>query len=134
MPPNPSNRRGAGVTVLVLDDDAAILRTISRTLSLHAYEVLQAQTVHAALRIMEEHPDPIHVILCDLVLPSLGGREAANALLARRPDARVLYMSGYSNRDRRAVQLGDEAFLGKPFEISELLGAIEALLDERTEE
>lgn len=132
MPSGTSEPSAAGPTVMVLDDDPAILRTIARTLRLYDYRVLEAQSLSAALAVLDQHPEPIDVLLCDLVLPGLGGREAANTLLARRPDTRVMYMSGYSSHDsfRRELEVEGEAFLGKPFEIHELLDAIQGLLSD----
>ncbi len=70
--------------------------------------------------------------MCDLVLPGLGGREAANTLLARRPDMKILYMSGYSTHDshRRDLKAAGEAFLGKPFEVDALVAAVDELLSD----
>lgn len=131
MPSAPSRPSDPGPTVLVLDDDPAILRTIARTLNLYDYQVFTAPTLAEALDVVERHEGSIDLILCDLVLQGLGGREAGNTLLARRPDARIIYMSGYSSHDsfRRELELEGEAFLGKPFEIHELLDAIQRELD-----
>ena len=84
----------------------------------------------SAREVVDNHEGPIHVILCDLVLPGLGGREAANTLVARHPEARVLYFSGYSTHDsfRQELESAGQPFLSKPFQVPELLAALEAVL------
>ncbi len=121
---------GEGRTILVLDDDESIRASVRKILKLYDFEVLEAANAHEALEILESFPDPIHLVLCDLVLPGLGGREAANTLLARRPGLRVLYTSGYSTPGsfRRQLEADGEPFLGKPFEVPELLEAIQQAL------
>lgn len=117
-------------TVLILDDDESIRSTIRKILDLHDYQVLEAGYAHEALQILDSHDGPVDAILCDLVLPGLGGREAANNFLARRPDAKILFMSAYSSAGsfRREIIEGGEPFLAKPFEVSELIKAVEDLL------
>lgn len=119
-------------TILVLDDEEPIRRNVKRALELYGYQVLQAADAHAALGILSDHDGDIDLILCDLVLPGLGGREAANTMMARRPDAKIVFMSGYSSHasGRRDVLQAGEPFLGKPFEIQELVEMVERVLSE----
>lgn len=126
-PAPPSARRA---TVLVLDDDESIRSTVRRILELYDYEVLEAEDGTSAREVVDTHDGRIDVILCDLVLPGLGGREAANTLVARRPEARVLYFSGFSTHDsfRQELEQAGVPFLSKPFQVPELLEAVEALL------
>ncbi|MEQ9401665.1 MAG: response regulator [Longimicrobiales bacterium] len=127
MPPADTDRPR---TVLILDDDASVRTTLARTLALYDYHVLEAGDAQGAFRVLTEYSEPIDLILCDLVLPGLGGREAANTLLARRPEARIVYISGYSTHDsfRRSLEESGVPFLGKPFEIAELLRLIDEVL------
>ena len=122
--------RGRKRTVLILDDDDGVRASIRRVLTLHDFNVMEAGNAAEALDLLKSWDDPIHLILCDLVLPGLGGREAANTLLARRPDTPVLYMSGYRSPDsfRRELEQDGVPFLAKPFEIPELLSAVAGLL------
>ena len=126
MTEEPTARASGKRTVLVLDDDDALRRTIRRLLELYDYTVLEAAQAHAAIEVVTEHTGPIDLILCDLVLPGLGGREAASTLMARRPEAKVLYMSGYSSAGSFRSDLEHTApdFLAKPFEVQQLLDAI----------
>ena len=121
---------GGSRTILVLDDDESIRKSVRKILELYDFEVLEAGDASEALATLEEHPSPIDLVLCDLVLPGLGGREAANTLRAHRPELRILYTSGYSTHGsfRRELQASGEPFLGKPFEVPELLSAIERAL------
>ena len=99
-------------------------------LELYDYNVLEAAHAHAALELVTEHTGPIDLILCDLVLPGLGGRAAASALVARRPEAKGLYMSGYSSAGsfRNDLQQTTPDFLPKPFEVQQLIDAVEKAL------
>ncbi|MDP2955265.1 MAG: response regulator [Longimicrobiales bacterium] len=120
-----------GRTVLLLDGDEAFRAATCRILHLHGFRTLEAGDAAGALALLEVHPEPIHLVLCDLVLPGLGGREAAIALLARRPEAAVIYTSGVSGHDSfRAALTHEGAFLlSKPWEVPELLDAIRRALD-----
>lgn len=126
----PDEVRGRRRTVLVLDDDEAVRASVRRVLQLHDFIVLEAGTAMEAFDVLASHPGPIHLILCDLVLPGLGGREAANTMQARRPDAKILYISGYSSPDsfRRELEMDGAPFLAKPFELPALLQAVARVL------
>lgn len=118
-------------TVLVLDDDAQLRSAAVRILNQRGYRALAADTAAKALEVATSWPGPLDLLICDLVLPGLSGREAANAILARHPELKILFMSGYSSYGSFRLQVEESgwAFLGKPFEIPEFLGAVEAALD-----
>lgn len=124
--------RGRRRTVLVLDDDRAVRAAIRRALTLHDFTVIEAGNAMEALDLLRSHLGPIHLILCDLVLPGLSGREAANMLLARRPDTPLVYMSGFSSADsfRKELERDGAPFLAKPFDIAELLASVSSALGE----
>lgn len=83
-------------TILVVDDDPDV-RALARDILVAAgYEVLEAGDGADALRVAEAHPAPIHLLLTDVVMPRLGGVELAGQLTRRRPDTKVLYMSGFA--------------------------------------
>ena len=130
MTEEPTAQAPGNRTVLVLDDEDTLRKMVRRVLELYDYTVLEAAHAQAALEAVTEHEGPIDLILCDLVLPGLGGREAASALMARRPEAKVLYMSGYSSPGSFRSDLEHTApdFLPKPFEVQQLLDAIEKAL------
>jgi two-component system cell cycle sensor histidine kinase/response regulator CckA len=109
--------RHGSETVLLVEDDEA-LRTLAREiLSIQGYTVLDATTPSEALRLAEAHPGPIHILLTDVVMPQMNGRQVADHLLAARPGLKVLFMSGYT--DAAIVQHGvlqpGTHFLQKPF-------------------
>ena len=104
-------------TLLVIEDDPAVLAVAARILRGHGYRVLEAATPTDAERIAARHAGPIDLILTDLMLPEMNGRELAGRLRAARPQARLLYMSGFA--DDHTARWGPlEAgvpFLAKPF-------------------
>ncbi|MBW3533657.1 MAG: response regulator [Gemmatimonadetes bacterium] len=118
-----------GGVVLVVDDDRALRRSIRRSLELHGYKVYSAANAHEA-RQQVEFVGPPDIVLMDLVLPGMEGREAANLLLAHHPDVKILYMSGYTSQESMRMGLLNPAqgFLRKPFDVPELLEAVEKAL------
>jgi len=109
-------RRGSETVLLVEDDEA--LRTLAREiLSILGYTVLEATSPSEALRLAGGHPGTIDVLLTDVVMPQMNGRQVADHLLVARPDLKVLFMSGYT--DGAIVQHGvlepGTHFLQKPF-------------------
>jgi PAS domain S-box-containing protein len=122
---------GAG-TVLVVEDEELVRRSLHEILAGKGYRVLQARNAREAMLIGRGYGGPIDLMLTDLVLPGMGGPELADELRPARPDMRVLYISGYRNdaRVRRLEQAG-KAFFPKPFtaaaiaeKVSEVLAAI----------
>lgn len=118
------------ITVLVVDDDEALRRSVVRSLRMHDYHVIEAGDAHEARTAMSEAGGTIDVVLMDLVLPGLEGREAANLLLARDPEVRILFTSGYTSQEslRMGTLPEGHAFIRKPFDIPELLQAIATLV------
>jgi two-component system cell cycle sensor histidine kinase/response regulator CckA len=111
---------GSG-TVLVVEDDDALRDLVRVVLEPAGYEVRLAADGEDALR----HPDP-DLLITDILMPGMNGRELADRLLARAPRTRVLFISGYAGED---VELEDGArFLAKPFTPGELLEQVRALL------
>ena len=100
-----------------MEDDEP-LRTLAREiLSIQGYTVLDATSPSEALRLADAHPGPIHLLLTDVVMPQMNGRQVADHLLAARPGLKVLFMSGYT--DAAIVEHGvlepGTHFLQKPF-------------------
>ncbi|MFZ3211524.1 MAG: ATP-binding protein [Terriglobales bacterium] len=121
---------GAG-TVLVVEDEELVRRSLYDILAGKGYHVLQARNGREAMLIGRGYGGAIDLMLADLVLPGMGGPELAEELRPARPEMRVLYISGYHNdaRVRRLEQAG-KAFFPKPFtaaaiaeKVSELLAA-----------
>jgi two-component system, cell cycle sensor histidine kinase and response regulator CckA len=120
-----------GEVVLLVEDEDAVRRLARRVLEAGGYGVFEAADGHAALRVLEEHPVTIHLLLTDVVMPGLGGRETAARALERCPDLRVLFMSGYLDDEllRGLVEGDAAALLRKPFSREQLLHAVRDALD-----
>jgi len=122
----------AGVeTVLVVEDEEAVRRIARRALEADGYRVLDAADGREALRILDLGPERVHLLLTDVVMPGMGGREVAARAVERSPEVRVLYMSGYLDDELlRDLVEGDEvALLRKPFTREQLLRAVRDALD-----
>ena len=99
-------------------EDSRLLAKVTRDfLEGDGYQVLLASNPREAIRIADNHQAPIHLLLTDVVMPDMNGRELAEHLLAKRPEMRVLYMSGYTNGilSEHAFRAEDAAFIEKPF-------------------
>lgn len=119
-------------TVLVLEDDSALREMIWEILEGAGYTVLAQERPEEALEAATTHPGPIHLILTDVVMPRLSGSEAVERLRAVRPQAKVLYMSGYTDGTvaRRAGHDLGTSFIEKPFTAAALLRQLRELLGE----
>ena len=115
-------------TVLLAEDEDAVRRLVQRALELHGYSVLPARSGEEAEQIERSHLGPIHLLITDVVMPGMGGRELADTIRSRRPQLKILYMSGYTNDEvvRHGVTLARDAFLQKPFTPSGLVAMVRA--------
>lgn len=104
-------------TILVVEDEEEVRALARDVLEMNGYAVLEALDVADATRLAETHPGPIHLLITDVVMPGASGPELAGRLRARRPDLRVLCMSGYpeSADGRIEGEAGWNAWLQKPF-------------------
>jgi two-component system, cell cycle sensor histidine kinase and response regulator CckA len=130
----PAVPRGAE-TILLVEDDAMVRGLASRVLAKNGYQVLMAANGAEALDVSVESTNPIDLVVSDLVMPEMGGRELADQLSARHPGLRVLFMSGYTEDAalRRNVLQQGESFLAKPFTPDALARKVREILDGRTE-
>jgi len=121
---------GGSETILFVEDEPSIRRVLQRFLEMAAYTVLEAATPREALELAQHYERPIDLLLTDVVMPEMSGRELADRLVAQRPGLLVLYMSGYA--DDAIVHQGrlepDTAFLHKPFAPDTLLRRIREVL------
>jgi len=118
-------------TVLLVEDEDAVRALGARILERHGYTVLEARNGRDALAVAAQHLGPIDLLLTDVVMPEMGGKQLAEALVARDASLRVLFVSGYTDGDisRRGELDQCTAFLQKPFTASGLLGRVREVLD-----
>lgn len=118
-------------TVLVVDDDEAVRRTVVRALETEGLVVYEAGNAFEA-RKAHERAGTVDLVIMDLVLPGLEGRETANLLVAHQPGVEILYTSGYTSLEslRSGPRPANESFLRKPFDVRELIEAVRTALDE----
>jgi len=113
----------ASGTILVAEDEPAVLALAARVLRARGYTVLEARNGVDAIRASEEHSGSLDMLLTDVVMPRVGGPELAERLKPTYPDLRVIFMSGYTDNKtvRSMMEDSGTAFLQKPFTPSDLL-------------
>ncbi len=109
-------------TVLVVDDQDQLRNLLCEVLRINGYCVLAAANGREALQLVREHTEPIDLVITDIVMPQMGGRELAAALYALKPHTKFLYMSGYAEKAEDVELLSHgHAFMEKPFTPEALL-------------
>nr|MBI3612196.1 PAS domain S-box protein [Nitrospirota bacterium] len=118
--------------ILVVDDDQDVRLLMQETLSELGYQVLETGSPENALLLAEQHPGRIHLLLTDVVMPEMNGRQLAERLALVRPDIKILYVSGYSGEILASHGLKQAAppCIPKPFTIEELAVAVRRVLDQ----
>jgi two-component system cell cycle sensor histidine kinase/response regulator CckA len=118
-------------TVLLVEDEDGVRALTRHVLTGCGYTVLEATGGDEALRVAGAHPGPVQLLVSDVVMPGLGGRELADRLLARHPDMKVLFLSGYTHEamERRGILEGQVNFLQKPFSTGALAHKVREVLD-----
>ena len=128
-PPGEPERSSDAPTVLVVDDDPMLRTAIRRILQSRGYGVLEAADGNEAALVATHHDGPIALVLCDLVMPGVGGREAAERVRAAKPGVRVVFTSGYPLEHGSANSEEPFEFVPKPFTPDELLTAVQSSLE-----
>lgn len=126
---------GRGKQVLVVDDESAILRLITRILQRHGYTVLTASNASEALHQHEQHRGRLHAVVTDIMMPFGDGRQLIALLSVQAPSLPIIAMSGQATNEFQEETLarGARAFIRKPFAVDELLDALARVLPHSTE-
>jgi CheY-like chemotaxis protein len=101
--------------ILVVEDESAVRKLLCSTLRKAGYTILEAPTGSEALKICEQYPDPIHLVISDVVMPRMSGPVLADRLKSLRPKTKVLYISGYSRALTATAGARPDPLLAKPF-------------------
>jgi signal transduction histidine kinase/ActR/RegA family two-component response regulator len=129
--PVPTTMRGSE-TILVVEDEPGIRRLVTRTLTDHGYKVIAASDALEAVTSLAQLSGRLDLLATDVVMPGMGGRELADQIHGTHPDAKILFLSGYTEDAiiRHGIHHAANAFLEKPFTPVELLKKVRAVLDQ----
>ena len=120
-------------TILLVEDDLPVRATAARILANQGYRIVEAGDAKAALEILQDQGDSVQLMITDVVLPGMGGRELAEQVAGLRPEIRVLFVSGYTDDvilQHKLVER-DVVLLQKPFTASSLSTKVRDVLDRR---
>jgi CheY-like chemotaxis protein len=127
-------QRGRGETILVVDDEANIVEVTSRMLNRANYKVITASNGMDALEVYEKHGKEMSLVLLDLLMPGMSGKQCLEALRKVDPKVRVLIASGALNSEIEAdlKEIGARGLIAKPFDTPQLLEKIRKIIDEES--
>ncbi|GAC1421224.1 MAG: hypothetical protein NVSMB53_19820 [Gemmatimonadaceae bacterium] len=123
-----AGQESAPHTILLVDDEDSVRAIVVKILRRAKYNVLEAENGDAAVRIAEAHQGKIDVVITDMYMPGLRGREVIQRIAPTRPGLRALFISGYADQDARTGVPEGANFLNKPFSGQELTAAVESVL------
>ena len=121
---------GGSETVLLVEDEESVRELVRETLKTRGYRVIEASDGIAGMRVSEEYQGNIEILITDVVMPGMSGRELAKRVAAARPNIRVLYLSGYTEDaiiHEGALEPGT-GFLQKPFTLQVLARKVREVL------
>jgi len=134
--PEKNTAAGGTETILLVEDEPTILRMAQMMLERKGYSVLSAATPAEAIDLAKAHADKIHLLMSDVVMPEMNGRELAGQITALYPDIRLLFMSGYTADviAHQGVLDDGVAFIQKPFSMADMTAKVRELLDKASDE
>jgi PAS domain S-box-containing protein len=126
--------RGSGEQILVVEDDPQVRGIVRRVLQSAGYAVYEAITGLAAINFIAAHPGEIDIVVSDVVMPGVNGRELAEQLRTAHPDLPILFMSGYPGAEieRRGLNVRQASFIQKPFTPDAMVTAVSQALSQRS--
>ncbi len=129
MPVSSTNEERVA-TVLVVEDQAPVLKVVERSLTRSGFNVITASTPEEGLRLLQEHGSLVDLLLTDVVMPQMSGPELATKARTSSPDLKVMFMSGYSGDtvSEGVGLLSNTAIVEKPFRPAELVSRVRELL------
>jgi two-component system, cell cycle sensor histidine kinase and response regulator CckA len=121
---------GGSETILLVEDEESVRQLVRETLESRGYHVLEAENGNTGLALAASHPDTIHLVITDVVMPGLSGHELVKQLLPARPGIKILYLSGYAEDAVAGSPSSDapKAFLQKPFTLQSLSRKVREVL------
>jgi PAS domain S-box-containing protein len=122
---------GGGETILLVEDEPSILRLTSTMLTRLGYHVLSAETPGVAIELSGTHSDPIHLLMTDVIMPEMNGRDLGNYLVIRYPQIKRLFMSGYTAEiiAPQGVLEDGVFFIQKPFSMKDLAAKVREVIE-----
>ena len=129
-PPRPA---AGDETILIVEDEEQVRKLMCSVLRRAGYRILEATNGVEGLSVSQRHEGRIHLLLTDVIMPQMNGREMARALVSQRPDTKVLYLSGYTANAMSTHDACDEdvVLLAKPIAPQQLLQEVRVALDRR---
>src|SRR5262249_3214909 len=131
LPASSTETPSGAETILLVEDEAGVRQFATLALTKRGYNVIEAQTAGEALTLLEQRDTSVDMLLTDVVLPGLDGRELASRVGTHRPDIRVLFTTGYTDRRNQLLEPG-APLLEKPFTARALLTKTREVLDGTT--
>jgi two-component system cell cycle sensor histidine kinase/response regulator CckA len=126
--------QGGSETLLLVEDEVTVRASVRRLLEWHGYRVIEAANGSDALRIYDEDPQAVDLVLTDVLMPGMSGQELVEQLRTRNPELKIVYMSGYTERamgDSGSMPRGT-GFVEKPFTVDTLMRTLREVLDARS--
>ena len=133
--PEPAEKLDGAETVLLVEDEESILLLGKKALERHGYKVIEARNPRQALEVARSHEGPIDLLVTDVIMPEMNGKELKESVEALRPGIKALYMSGYTTNVimRRGILDENVNFLQKPFSVKGLASKVREVLDKNDE-
>ena len=128
--PVPHVAEGGSETVLLVEDEESVRQLVRETLQAKGYKVVEAENGEAGLAAADRHAGKIDLVITDVVMPGMGGRQLVEHLAKSRPETKVLYLSGYTEDaivNEGSIESGT-AFLQKPFTLQNLSRKVREVL------